>query len=74
MATRQIAVVEHPLRAGFAWGILTVALLAAYDLGIEHDAINLPRLAGHLAFLAVASPTWGYLTRWAILRRQRNAR
>ena len=71
---RQALVVRHPLLTGFAWSALTLLLLALIESALAGRAVDALWLSIHLPIFAAAAPLWGYATRWAILKRQHNAR
>ena len=70
LAERKRLLVAHPLAMGFVWGAGTVLLVALAEIVLFDRSIDRPWLLSHLLAFAVASPAWGYVTRWFIMRSQ----
>ncbi len=68
------AVIAHPLRSGLMWATVTAVLAIGITslIGVRSYALDeAPKL---LVIWAIAGVAWGYLSRWALLRKAGRAR
>jgi hypothetical protein len=71
---RKNLVVRHPLVAGIVWAIATATLLSAIMAIAQPAKATFMRTGMTLVAFIIFGPLWGYLTRFFIVRRDRDAR